>query len=105
MVREAIRGIRLMTMGTSKETLANLISTVKGKGMVFPRLTVASVSDIVAAVSNVSDNGFQDIVARAPSLPGLIQRLEEIIALQSETRQRGDVSEFDYIGKVFVLLN
>lgn len=60
---------------------------------------VVAVKDIVTVVagSNVEDE-FQDLQSRAPSLPGLIQRLEEIISLQLETRHYKDVEEFDYIG-------
>jgi hypothetical protein len=45
-----------------------------------------------------SQGEFQELRAHAPSLPGLTQRLEELITLQLQTRQQSDVSDFDFIG-------
>lgn len=58
---------------------------------------LGTIKDILAVLST-SDGEFQDIQARAPSFPGLIQRLEEILTVQYETRERGEVSDFDFIG-------
>lgn len=58
---------------------------------------LAAVKDILAVLSN-SDGQFQDLHARAPSLPGLIQRLEDILSIQYDTREHGEVSDFDFIG-------
>jgi hypothetical protein len=44
------------------------------------------------------DKNFTEVDEFAPSLPGLIQRLDDIIKIQFETREQGDVAEFDFIG-------
>jgi hypothetical protein len=62
-------------------------------------LMTAAVKDIVTVVSNSNSAGdFQDLHARAPAFPGLIQQLEEISSIQRETRQHKDVEEFDFVG-------
>jgi hypothetical protein len=58
---------------------------------------LGAIKDILAVLSN-SDGDFQDIQARAPSFPGLIQRLEDILTIQYETREHGQVEDFDFIG-------
>jgi hypothetical protein len=68
---------------------------------VFPysRLIAAVVKDLVSVVSKSNSDGeFESLHARAPSFPGVIQRLEEIVSLQLETRQYKDVEDFDFIG-------
>jgi hypothetical protein len=61
------------------------------------QLIAASVSEIIRILSSV-DKNFTEVDELAPSLPGLIQRLNDIIKIQFETREKGDVAEFDFIG-------
>lgn len=56
-----------------------------------------SVNELVRILSSV-DRNFAEVDDLASSLPGLIQRLDEIIKIQFDTREQGDVSEFDFIG-------
>ena len=57
---------------------------------------VAAMQDLVTVVMN-SDSEFQDLLARAPSLPGLLQRLEEINSRHKEI-QYEEVKDFDDTG-------
>jgi hypothetical protein len=74
---------------------------------VFPPLRsqidcLAAVKDILVVLST-SEGQFQDLHARAPSLPGLIQRLEDILSIQYDTREHGEVSDFDFIGSALAI--
>jgi hypothetical protein len=64
-------------------------------------LIVAAVQDLVTVVMN-SDSEFHALLARAVSLPGLLQRLEEITLRAKEVRYE-DVKDFDDIG--IIVLN
>ena len=61
---------------------------------------LGAINDILAVLSN-SDGDFQDVQARAPSFPGLILRLEDILTIQYETREHGQAEDFDFIGNCF----
>lgn len=56
----------------------------------------AAMQDLVTVVMN-SDTEFQDLLARAPSLPGLVQRLEELNSRHKEFRYE-EVKDFDDTG-------
>ena len=64
-------------------------------------LIAVSVTELVRILSSV-DRDFAEVEDLAPSLPGLIQRLDEIIKIQFDTREQGEVSEFDFIGSTGV---
>jgi len=57
---------------------------------------VASMQDLVTVVMN-PDSEFQNLLARTSSLPGLLQRLEEINLRGKEVKFE-DVKDFDDIG-------
>ena len=67
-------------------------------------LIAVSATELVRILSSV-DRNFAEVDDLAPSLPGLTQRLDEIIKIQFDTREQGEVSEFDFIGSIgFVLV-
>jgi hypothetical protein len=56
------------------------------------------VKDILAVLASSTEGQFQDLNARVLSLPGIIQRLEDVLTAQYETGEHGEVSDFDFIG-------
>jgi hypothetical protein len=55
--------------------------------------------------SSNAEGEFQGLYARAATLSGLIQRLEEIVSSQLDSRLQKDVEDFDFIGELEMRLN